>query len=56
MFPGASEALATGAKDADAVSWFMIKKAKGELAEAMAYTGCTVLSKMDPTVIHSIRR
>ena len=31
-----------------------IKTANGELAKAMAYTGCTDLSKMDRTVIHRI--
>ena len=30
-------------------------KANGELKKAMAYTGCTDLSKMDPTVIHRIQ-
>ena len=29
-----------------------LRKANAELAKAMAYTGCTDLSKMDPTVIH----
>lgn len=28
-----------------------LNRAKGELAKAMAYTGCTDLTKMDPTVI-----
>ncbi|MBQ7599683.1 MAG: alpha-hydroxy-acid oxidizing protein, partial [Clostridia bacterium] len=27
-------------------------KATSELRKAMAYTGCTTLEKMDPTVIH----
>ena len=31
-----------------------LQKANGELGKAMAYTGCTDLSKMDPTVIHQI--
>ena len=30
------------------------QKANAELGKAMAYTGCTDLSKMDPTVIHTI--
>ena len=30
-------------------------KANGELKKAMTYTGCTDLSKMDPTVIHRIQ-
>ena len=29
-----------------------LKKASAELRKAMAYTGCTDLSRMDPTVIH----
>ena len=29
-----------------------LTKARGELAKAMAFTGCRDLSKMDPTVIH----
>jgi len=29
-----------------------LTKARGELAKAMAYTGCTDLSRMDPSVIH----
>lgn len=32
-----------------------LQKANAELAKAMAYTGCTDLSKMDPTVIHCHR-
>ena len=31
-----------------------LQKANAELGKAMAYTGCTDLSKMDPTVIHTI--
>lgn len=31
-----------------------LKKANDELKKAMAYTGCTDLSKMDPSVIHRI--
>ncbi len=31
-----------------------LQKANAELAKAMAYTGCTDLSKMDPSVIHRI--
>ena len=31
-----------------------LRKANGELAKAMAYTGCTDLGKMDPTVVHRI--
>ena len=31
-----------------------LRKANAELAKAMAYTGCTDLSKMDPTVIHML--
>ena len=31
-----------------------LRKANEELAKAMAYTGCTDLSKMDPTVIRSL--
>ena len=31
-----------------------LQKANAELAKAMAYTGCTDLSKMDPSVIHKI--
>ena len=31
-----------------------LRKASAELGKAMAYTGCTDLSKMDPTVIHRI--
>ena len=31
-------------------------KARDELAKAMAYTGCTDLTKMDPSVIHVIGR
>ena len=31
-----------------------VLKARDELAKAMAYTGCTDLSKMDPSVIHRI--
>ena len=31
-----------------------LRKANAELGKAMAYTGCTNLSKMDPTVIHSV--
>ena len=31
-----------------------LQKMNGELGKAMAYTGCTDLSKMDPTVIHRI--
>ena len=31
-----------------------LQKANGELGKVMAYTGCTDLSKMDPTVIHQI--
>lgn len=38
---------------ADAVRDYLIK-ADGELGKAMAYTGCTDLSKMDPTVIHRL--
>ena len=30
-----------------------LTKATNELKKAMAYTGCTTLEKMDPTVIHS---
>ena len=29
-----------------------LTKARGELAKAMAFTGCTDLSRMDPAVIH----
>ena len=29
-----------------------LQKTRGELAKAMAYTGCTDLGKMDPSVIH----
>ena len=29
-----------------------LMKARDELAKAMAYTGCTDLSKMDASVIH----
>lgn len=36
---------------ADGVAEYL-KKANEELAKAMAFTGCTDLSKMDPTVIH----
>ena len=31
-----------------------LQEARDELAKAMAYTGCTDLSKMDPSVIHRI--
>ena len=31
-----------------------LRKANDELKKAMAYTGCTSLSKMDPTVIHRL--
>ncbi|MDO5134141.1 MAG: alpha-hydroxy acid oxidase [Eubacteriales bacterium] len=31
-----------------------LKKVNGELAKAMAFTGCTDLGKMDPTVIHRL--
>ena len=31
-----------------------LQKANAELAKAMAYTGCTDLSKMTPSVIHTI--
>lgn len=31
-----------------------LRKANGELAKAMAYTGCTDLGKMDSTVVHRI--
>ena len=31
-----------------------LQKARGELAKAMAYTGCTDLGKMDSGVIHRI--
>lgn len=30
-----------------------LRKANAELAKAMAYTGCTDLTKMDPTIIHA---
>ena len=36
---------------ADAVAEYL-KKVKEDLAKAMAYTGCTTLSRMDPKVIH----
>ena len=29
-----------------------LRKVNAELAKAMAYTGCTDLTKMDPTIIH----
>ena len=38
-------------KGADGVRDYLLK-ANAELKKAMAYTGCTDLSKMDPTVIH----
>lgn len=38
---------------AEAVRDYLVK-ANGELAKAMAYTGCTTLHRMDPTVIHRI--
>lgn len=38
---------------ADAVKDYL-NRARGELAKAMAYTGCTDLSKMDPSVIRRV--
>ena len=38
---------------ADGVRDYLLK-ANGELKKAMAFTGCTDLSKMDPTVIHRV--
>lgn len=38
---------------ADAVRDYLLK-ANSELGKAMAYTGCTALDRMDPTVIHRI--
>ena len=32
-----------------------LKNARDELAKAMAYTGCTDLGKMDPSVIHVVK-
>ena len=39
---------------ADAVAEYL-KKVNADLAKAMAYTGCTNLSKMEPSVIHPVR-
>lgn len=46
--------LMTALKDGtDGVADYL-KKASAELRKAMAYTGCTDLSRMDPTVIHTL--
>lgn len=68
MFEGATKALALGAtavgigrplmtaikNDGSAGVRDYLEKARCQLAKAMAFTGCTDLTKMDPTIIHTL--
>ncbi len=46
--------MAAWTRGADEAVCEYLMKARDELAKAMAYTGCTDLSKMDPGVIHRV--
>ena len=39
-------------KDSEAGMAAYLLEVRAQLAKAMSYTGCTCLSKMDPSVIH----
>ena len=44
--------MAAYTKEKEEGVYTCLTKARAELAKAMAYTGCTDLTRMDPTVIH----